>query len=508
METSQKSSLVWALNISVAFLVALWLFPTLGLLVSSFRTGDQISSSGWWKAMFSTEQVDQYRVATDGPETEVDGLFVVEGNFYTENGIGAEELAEIVVSHFGTSSRDLRAHEVGATADLGDGETVTVQANGDYRYTLAEEIEGRGQRVFLTAVRPPSMTLNNYDTVLGRGVLADLVVYAVMAAIAGGVVAAALRAYLPTRSREIGVLFGGVFAYVVLTYMTTGATANAISGGIGDGPALLARVGILLVAFGIYLYVSRGNPEAAKPLGIAAGIAVFALVVIDFGLGADIQGAETGDSMGKAFMNTLTVVIPATIIPILIAAFAAYALAWMDFPGRALLIAAVVGLLVVPLQLALIPLLTFHNQIGIGKGYLGVWLAHTGFGLPLAIYLLRNYMVGLPKDIIENAKVDGATDFQIFTKIILPLSFPALASFAIFQFLWTWNDLLVSLVFLIDSSGNTTVMTKQIVELLGTRGGDWEILATAAFVSIAVPLAVFFMMQKYLVRGLLAGSVK
>ena len=200
--------------------------------------------------------------------------------------------------------------------------------------------------------------------------------------------------------------------------------------------------------------------------------------------------------------------IPATIIPILIAAFAAYALAWMDFPGRALLIAIVVGLLVVPLQLALIPLLRLHLAIGIGKGYLGVWLAHTGFGLPLAIYLLRNYMVGLPRDIIENAKVDGATDFQIFTKIILPLSFPALASFAIFQFLWTWNDLLVAKVFLIDATGETTVMTSQIVELLGTRGGNWEILATAAFVSIAVPLLVFFAMQRYLVRGLLAGSVK
>jgi alpha-glucoside transport system permease protein len=220
-----------------------------------------------------------------------------------------------------------------------------------------------------------------------------------------------------------------------------------------------------------------------------------------------ITGDAT-DNMTKAFFNTLTVTIPATIIPILIAAFAAYALAWMDFPGRALLIAFIVALLVVPLQLALIPLLRLHLGIGIGKGYLGVWLAHTGFGLPLAIYLLRNYMVGLPRDIIENARVDGATEFQIFTKIILPLSFPALASFAIFQFLWTWNDLLVSLVFLIDATGETTVMTKQIVELLGTRGGNWEILATSAFVSISVPLLVFFAMQKYLVRGLLAGSVK
>ncbi|MDQ1901219.1 carbohydrate ABC transporter permease [Paracoccus sp. WLY502] len=215
----------------------------------------------------------------------------------------------------------------------------------------------------------------------------------------------------------------------------------------------------------------------------------------------------TAEGLGRAFMNTLTVTIPATVIPILIAAFAAYALAWMEFPGRALLTAAVVGLLVVPLQVALIPLLRLHNELGIGKGYLGIWLAHTGFGLPLAIYLLRNYMVGLPREVIESARVDGATEFQIFRKIILPLSFPALASFAIFQFLWVWNDLLVATVFL----GNTReqlVMTGVLRELMGSKGGEWEILATSAFISIAVPLIVFFAMQKYLVRGLLAGSVK
>jgi alpha-glucoside transport system permease protein len=220
-----------------------------------------------------------------------------------------------------------------------------------------------------------------------------------------------------------------------------------------------------------------------------------------------ISSPMVGQSIGQAFLNTLTVAIPATIIPILVAAFAAYALAWMQFPGRALLVAFVVGLLVVPLQLALIPLLQFHNWLGIGKGYLGIWMAHTGFGLPLAIYLLRNYMVGLPKDIIENAKVDGATDFQIFTRIILPLSFPALASFAIFQFLWTWNDLLVALVFL-GTGNDQQVLTGNLVNLMGSRGGDWEILSASAFVSIAVPLLVFFSMQRFLVRGLLAGSVK
>ncbi|SES95738.1 carbohydrate ABC transporter permease [Paracoccus homiensis] len=219
------------------------------------------------------------------------------------------------------------------------------------------------------------------------------------------------------------------------------------------------------------------------------------------------QRVLTAEGLGRAFMNTLTVTIPATVIPILIAAFAAYALAWMEFPGRAILTAAVVGLLVVPLQVSLIPLLRLHNEIGIGKGYLGIWLAHTGFGLPLAVYLLRNYMVGLPREVIESARVDGATEFQIFRRIILPLSFPALASFAIFQFLWVWNDLLVATVFL----GNTReqlVMTGVLRELMGSKGGEWEILATSAFISIAVPLIVFFAMQKYLVRGLLAGSVK
>lgn len=213
------------------------------------------------------------------------------------------------------------------------------------------------------------------------------------------------------------------------------------------------------------------------------------------------------EGLGKSFLNTMTVTIPATVIPILVAAFAAYALAWMQFPGRALLLAVVVGLLVVPLQMSLIPLLRLYTDVGIGKSYLGIWLAHTGFGLPLAIYLLRNYMAGLPREIIESAKVDGASDFAIFRKIILPLSFPALASFAIFQFLWVWNDLLVATVFL-GNNEEQLVMTGRLRELLGSRGGNWEILTASAFVSILVPLLVFFLLQRYLVRGLLSGSVK
>ncbi len=375
-----RPALRWAVHASVVLLVVLWVFPTLGLLISSFRTGDQIASSGWWRALFPSEQNLTLRAAAPDTQVLTDGVYVIEGNIF--DGENASD-----ITRWGVNSRAIDAFAPGETAELRRGGTITVQANGDYRMENTEEFSGsRGPRVFVTTTLPPEFTTENYAHVLFN--------------------------------------------------------------------------------------------------------------------------ENSSDSMGKAFFNTLTVTIPATIIPILVAAFAAYALAWMDFPGRALLIAAVVGLLVVPLQLALIPLLKLHLNIGIPKGYLGVWLAHTGFGMPLAIYLLRNYMAGLPRDLIENARVDGATEFQIFTKLILPLSFPALASFAIFQFLWTWNDLLVAKVFLIDSSGQTTVMTNRIVELLGTRGGNWEILATAAFVSIAVPLAVFFAMQKYLVRGLLAGSVK
>jgi alpha-glucoside transport system permease protein len=220
----------------------------------------------------------------------------------------------------------------------------------------------------------------------------------------------------------------------------------------------------------------------------------------------------SAQGIGSSFINSLTVAIPSTVIPILVAAFAAYALAWMKFPGRALIIAMVVGLLVVPLQMSLIPLLRLYNEVGQvfgvnAKTYLGVWLAHTGFGLPLAIYLLRNYMAGLPKEIMESARVDGASDFEIFVKIILPLSFPALASFAIFQFLWTWNDLLVAMVFL-GTGNDELVLTGRLVNLLGSRGGNWEILTASAFITIIVPLLVFFTLQRFLVRGLLAGSVK
>ncbi|MEH6834080.1 MULTISPECIES: ABC transporter permease subunit [Falsihalocynthiibacter] len=367
-----KSRLTWVVNLSVLVLVVLWTIPTFGLLVSSFRDRDQISTSGWWTSLSAGERNLTLRGADPDTAVEDGDGWLISGSLFPE---------PAVVTAFGINANRPTEFAPGDVAER-QGAFIRVDAGGAYQITSLEKPTGsRGTRIFVTSLEQPKFTLDNYRNVL------------------------------------------------------------------------------------------------------------------------------FSEGIGRSFINTFTVTIPATIIPILIAAFAAYALAWMEFPGRSLLIATVVGLLVVPLQMALIPLLKLHNEIGIGKDYLGIWLAHTGFGLPMAIYLLRNYIAGLPREIIESARVDGATDFDIFRKIVLPLSFPALASFAIFQFLWVWNDLLVATVFL-GNNEDQLVMTGRLRELLGSRGGDWEILAASAFVSIAVPLGVFFGLQKYLVRGLLSGSVK
>ena len=212
-----------------------------------------------------------------------------------------------------------------------------------------------------------------------------------------------------------------------------------------------------------------------------------------------------GNNFSSAVMNSIAVSVPATIIPILIAAFAAYAFAWMNFPGRKPLFVMVVALLVVPLQIALIPVLQDFTRWGLTGSFVSMWLAHTGFGLPLAIYLLYNYISTLPRDVFESAYIDGATPFKTFVWLVLPMSVPALASFAIFQFLWVWNDYLVALIFLGDRH---RVVTSALASMIGEKGQDWHLLTSGAFLSMLLPLAVFFGLQRFFVRGLMAGSVK
>ncbi len=216
---------------------------------------------------------------------------------------------------------------------------------------------------------------------------------------------------------------------------------------------------------------------------------------------ADLLNPE---GMGRAFVNSLLVAVPSTLLPILLAAFAAYAFAWMDFKGRMWLFALLVGLQIVPLQMTLVPIARMYVSLGMEGSFLGIWLFHTGFGLPYAIYLLRNYLSGLPKEVFESVYLDGANHWTAFWRLAIPLATPAIASLAIFQFLWVWNDFLVAKIFL----SNNPVLTVQITNLIDPRGGNWHILTGAAFLSFLVPMIVFFGFQRYFVRGMLAGSVK
>lgn len=211
--------------------------------------------------------------------------------------------------------------------------------------------------------------------------------------------------------------------------------------------------------------------------------------------------------MGRAFVNSLIITIPSTVVPILVAALAAYAFAWMEFPGRQILFGIVVTLIIVPLQMTMIPILRIYNQLGLSGTFLGIWLAHTAYGVPFAIYVLRNFLGALPGEIFECTFLDGGSHFTAFRYVALPLSVPALASMTIFQFVWVWNDLLVALIYL-GGSDKVAPLTLKLNGLVGYLGENWHLLTAGAFVSMALPLLVFFALQRYFVHGILAGAVK
>lgn len=264
------------------------------------------------------------------------------------------------------------------------------------------------------------------------------------------------------------------------------------------------------------LFVSSWRPE--KEIKTTGWWTFFANPSVTIANYQDVLAARSaGGQMGTYFWNSVEIAIPSTIIPITIAALAAYAFSWMTFRGRDWIFTIVVGLMIVPLQMALIPLLrlftsgahigsvTIFPDLNLNNSVVTVWIAHTCFGLPLAVFLLRNFISSLPRDLIEAARVDGASHLRIFVSVVMPLSVPAFASLGIFQFLWTWNDYLVGYVF---AGGKNGPMTVKLVELAGNRGNEWQRLTAAAFVTMVIPLLVFASLQRYFVRGLIAGAVK
>ncbi|HYI66784.1 MAG TPA: carbohydrate ABC transporter permease [Candidatus Limnocylindrales bacterium] len=277
---------------------------------------------------------------------------------------------------------------------------------------------------------------------------------------------------------------------------------------VGRAPVHIALVVIALIwlvpTIGLFItsFRPRGDIQSTGWWTIFAGNFDLTLENYNAVLGADLAS----QSMFDAFLNTLQITIPSTIIPLFLASLAAFAFAWVKFPFRDTLFLSIIAMLLVPIQMTLIPLSQLFRELGLIGTFFPIWIIHTTFALPFGIFLLRNFFITLPKDLIEAARIDGASTFSIFRQIVLPLSVPALASYAIFQFLWVWNDLLVALVFAPRPAG--LPMTTQVGALLGTYGTEWDILAAASFLIMVVPLAVFFSLQRFFVQGLLAGSVK
>jgi len=391
------------LNLVIVFLIVVWIIPTLGVFVTSFRSREAVRTTGWW-TVFQRHKV-----------------------------VGEEEYELYCASCHGVDGKTI------AEADLSDPTLVEKYPRSNRLLAMLKKPLQNGE----SHVQDPALPENPND---------------------------ALQTLAP-----------------ILDYMGT----LSGSGGSAEFYALsLRNYADALVGY-------KGTQDYLTDCeeGVESTLAKF---------DCDASDILKPEGMGRAFITTLLVTIPASLLPILFAALAAYAFAWMEFPGRMWIFALLVGLQIIPLQMALVPIARLYNNIGLANTYWGIWFFHTAFGLPYAIYLMRNFLGGLPRETFESIYIDGASHWTAFWKLALPLSVPAIASLAIFQFIWIWNDFLVAKIFL---SGKP-VLTVQITNLIDPRGGNWHILTGAAFLSFIVPMIVFFSLQRFFVRGLTAGSVK
>ncbi len=394
------------LHLAIIALLVVWLIPTVGTFITSFRSRQAVQESGWWTVF-------------TGPPIP-----------------GAEEYRVACASCHGADGKSI------ATADLSDPAFVEPYLKTNRLLPmLRQEIGGQAHVTnpeWHALIQDTSRTKEALDR------LSDITAY--LGTLSGTGKAAQ---YKLTANNWVDALVG---------YKGTATYSEDCATGVSASGKFKCNASDLL------------NPEG----------------------------------MARAFLNSIAVTIPSTILPILFAAFAAYAFSWMDFRGRSWMFAILVGLQIVPLQMTLVPIARLYSKLGLQSTFVGIWLFHTGFGLPYAIYLLRNFLGGLPRDLFESAYLDGANHWTAFRRLAIPLTVPAIASLAIFQFLWVWNDLLVAIILL----PSNPVLTYQITNLIDPRGGNWHLLTAAAFLSMIVPMIVFLAFQRYFIRGLLAGAVK
>jgi alpha-glucoside transport system permease protein len=388
-------------HFAVILMCLLWIIPTLGLFVTSFRSREAVLTSGWWTVFL--------------PQPKA---------------VGQPEYTEYCSSCHGAEGKAI------ASADLSNPDIVSqYQSAASLLLMLREPINGQPHLLNPTLPPTPKDALNTLTPIL---------------------------TYLQTLSGH----------KQASSQFTLNNYIDAIVGYKGTADYL---------------------PDCQNK--VPSTLAV---------MNCNVSDILNPAGIGVAFINTFIVVIPATIFPIVFAALAAYAFAWLDFKGRQWLFALLIGLQIVPLQMALVPIAQLYVQLGLQSTFLGIWLFHTGFGLPYAIYLMRNFIGSLPREIFESAYLDGANHWTAFRRLALPLAMPAIASLGIYQFLWVWNDFLVAKIFLTTHP----VLTVQIQNLIDPLGRNWNILTGAAFLSIIIPMIVFVAFQRYFVRGLLAGSVK
>lgn len=569
-------------QVALVLICVLWSVPTLGLFISSFRTADDISSTGWWTFIQGPGESPRGGSISIVPP-DADGAantrsMVIAGESIRFEGDTSRLLRDApggipgaTIASFGVTSirgeleitafdEPFRVPYAGTIAVSEDGTfeyqraagfegvfdpSVTVPEDGELPFTITYSLEGLDliQEPFEVDLIERSIRVPAYNEPVQIGDIGQIVVSGIDE-----------YEFTPDEDYAYGEYFELIFPeeaeeppfelryriapfgerlnlVVAFAFVESDGTITAEPRGATTSISVSTDADVTQFPFTLqYEAERRGGRIVTVDAGTPIVIPEVGELLIEgdgslsFEADPDFVGeiayrhdirnpfvtmdnyefVVTEDRMDTAFFNSLTVVIPATIIPIALAAFAAYAFSWMDFPGRRVLFVIVVGLMVVPLQVAFIPLLQAYRPLGLNESFLGLWLAHTGFGMPLAVFLLRNYIAGLPRELIESASIDGASHFTIFMRLVLPLSVPALAAFAIFQFLWVWNDLLVALVFL----GNRPVVTSRLSEMVGSRGQDWHVLTSGAFITMIIPLIVFFSLQRYFVRGLLAGSVK